>query len=68
MALRVAMTHGEFISVGLGVGDKNWRIGVQQLCDFGTKTLRVEGNYGMDKENKKITLGCDLPGTEIKIE
>jgi ABC-type uncharacterized transport system permease subunit len=35
MALRVTMTHREFISVGLGVGDKKWRIGVQQHCDFG---------------------------------
>jgi hypothetical protein len=35
MALRVAMTHGKFISVGLGVGAKNWRIGVQQHCDVG---------------------------------
>jgi hypothetical protein len=35
VALRVAMTCGEFISVGLGVGAKNWRIGVQQHCDVG---------------------------------
>jgi hypothetical protein len=35
MALRVAMTYGEIISVGLGVGAKNWRIGVQQQYDVG---------------------------------
>ena len=35
MALRVAMTHGEFISNGLGVGTKSRRIGVQQSCDVG---------------------------------
>ena len=33
MALRVAMTYYEFISVGLGVGTRNWRIVVQQHCD-----------------------------------
>ena len=35
VALRVAMTQGEFIGVGLGVEAKNWRIGVQQHCDVG---------------------------------
>jgi len=35
VALMVVMTHGEFISVGLGVGDKNWQIGVQENCDVG---------------------------------
>ena len=35
MVRRVTMTHGEFISVGLGVGIKNWQIGVQQHCDVG---------------------------------
>ena len=29
------MIHGEFISGRLGVGTKNWRIGVQQHCDVG---------------------------------
>jgi hypothetical protein len=32
---RVGMAHGEFISVGLGVGDENWGIGVQQHSDVG---------------------------------
>jgi len=35
MALTVAMTDGQFISVGLGVGARNWRIGVEQDCDVG---------------------------------
>ena len=35
VALRAAMTYGEFICVGLGVGVNNWRIGVQQRCDVG---------------------------------
>jgi hypothetical protein len=35
MALRVAMTYGDFMSVGLGVGAKNRRIGVQQHCGVG---------------------------------
>jgi hypothetical protein len=37
MVQRVAMirVHGEFIRDGLGVGARNWRIGVQQYCDVG---------------------------------
>jgi hypothetical protein len=35
MALMVGMTHGEFISVELGVVTKNWRITMQQQCDVG---------------------------------
>ena len=33
MALRIAMTRGAFISVGLGVGAENWRTRVHQHCD-----------------------------------
>jgi hypothetical protein len=35
VVLRVAMTRGEYIRVGLGVGAKNWLIEVKQHCDGG---------------------------------
>jgi len=40
MALRVAMTHGEFISAGLGVVAKNRRIRLQELCYDGQQTRK----------------------------
>jgi hypothetical protein len=56
MALRVAMTHGEFISDGLGVGAKKGEHERSSTVTWGNMTLIVEKhNRGVDRGKQKKT-------------